>query len=209
MSSNKFRNRYRIPTARAQWHNYCDGTYFVTICTKHRECFFGEIINANLRATETGKIAEKFWLEIPNHFPFVVLDQFVIMPNHIHGILIFNKPITIATAAVETHNCASLQSPIASLQSPTASSQSSIAFPQSRQQSQSNKFGRQSQNLGSVIRGFKSSLKRYTNENNINFAWQSRFHDHIIRNATEHQRIVDYITTNPANWENDILNAPL
>jgi len=139
MSSEKFRNRYRISSARSQWWDYGNNaTYFVTICTANRECYFGEIVNF------------------------------------------------VETHNVETHNCASLQS----------------------RQSQPNKFGRQSQNLGSVIRGFKSSLKRYANENDINFAWQPRFHDRIIRNENEYKRVVNYIVNNPKNWGNDRLNSP-
>jgi REP element-mobilizing transposase RayT len=187
--TDKYQNKYRIPTNRLQGYDYgANGCYFVTICTKNRIHYFGEIVNKtnvktdnypsietgnvetdnypSLRATEIGKIAEKFWLEIPNHFPFVDLDQYVIMPNHIHGILIFNK-------SVESW--------------------------------QPNKFGRQSQNLGSVIRGFKSSLKRYANENNIDFAWQERFHDRIIRDIKGLDNVRTYIFNNPANWNDDEL----
>ena len=166
----KYKNKYRIPTNRMQGYDYgSNGCYYVTICTKNKEHYFGEIVvetdnYPSLRATEIGKIAEKFWLDIPNHFPFVILDQFVIMPNHIHGILIFNKDSTSW---------------------------------------QPNKFGSQSQNLGSVIRGFKSSLKRYANENNIDFAWQERFHDNIIRDNNSLDNIRKYIINNPQNWQDD------
>jgi len=120
-----------------------------------------------VRPTEIGKIAEKFWLEIPNYFPFVILDQYVIMPNHIHGILIFNKTDTLW---------------------------------------QPNKFGRQSQNLDSIIRGFKSSLKRYANENNIDFVWQERFYDRIIRDNTGLENVRAYIFNNSQNWKDDEYN---
>ena len=176
----KYQNKYRIPTNRLQGYDYgANGCYYVTICTKNRNHYFGEIGHVetdnypslrktdnypSLRKTEIAEIAEKYWLEIPNHFPFVILDEYVIMPNHIHGILIFNKPDV---------------------------------------SQQFNKFGSQSQNLGSVIRGFKSSLKRYANEKNIDFAWQDRFYDRIIRNQDGLDNIRAYIFNNPANWEND------
>ena len=175
----KYQNKYRIPTNRLKGYDYgTNGCYFVTICTKNRIHYFGEIGNVemdnvgnvetdnypSLRETKIGKIAEKYWINIPNHFPFVILDQFVIMPNHIHGILFFNK--------------------------------TDISW-------QPNKFGRQSQNLGSVIRGFKSSLKRYANENNIDFAWQERFHDRIIRDDNELNNVRKYIFNNPQNWNED------
>ena len=85
----KFNNKYRIPSARLQnWDYGNNGAYFITICTKNRICFFGEGLHEKI---ETGIIAEKIWFEIPKHFPFVELDRFVVMPNHIHGIIIINK----------------------------------------------------------------------------------------------------------------------
>jgi len=125
-------------------------------------------------------MANKYWSEIPVHFPFVQLDEFVIMPNHVHGIIIINKP-------VETQNLASLQiQNFASLQS------------QSK-----NKFGSQSKNLASIIRGFKIGVTKNARKIQADFAWQSRFHDHIIRNEDSFNRIQQYILTNPQNWTND------
>jgi len=194
----KYKNKYRIQSNRLQYYDYgANGCYFVTICTKNSVHYFGEIEThnydeivethnyASLRKTTISEIAEKFWFEIPNHFPFVVLDQFVIMPNHIHGILFFENVETHNYGKnVETHNYASLQNP-----------------------NNYNKFGPQSKNLGSVIRGFKSSLKRYANENNIDFAWQSRFYDRIIRNDDELNNVRKYILYNPLNWNDDEYNT--
>ena len=94
---NKFNNTYRIPTNRLPGYDYgADGWYFVTICTKNRVHYFGEIVEtrncASLQPTETGMVANDYWLQIPQHYPFVQLDAFVVMPDHIHGILVFNKP---------------------------------------------------------------------------------------------------------------------
>ena len=66
------------------------GAYFVTICTQNRVCLFGEIADGKIVLNNAGKIAKQCWLEIPNHFPNVSLDQYVIMPNHVHGIIIIN-----------------------------------------------------------------------------------------------------------------------
>jgi REP element-mobilizing transposase RayT len=66
-----------------------------------------------------------------------------------------------------------------------------------------NKFGPQSKNLASVIRGFKSAVTTYARKNKILFDWQSRFHDHIVRSEAEYYRIAEYITDNPANWSKD------
>jgi len=91
--TDKFQNKYRIPSARLQsWHYGWCGNYFITICSGSRESFFGEIINGEMKLSEIGILAHRFWIEIPQHFPFTQIDAFVIMPNHIHGILIINKP---------------------------------------------------------------------------------------------------------------------
>ena len=88
----KFQNKYRISSARLQhWDYGSDALYFVTICTQNREHYFGEIDDGKMQLSETGKIAYRFWFEIPNHFPFVELGEFVVMPNHIHGIIIIDK----------------------------------------------------------------------------------------------------------------------
>ena len=129
-----------------------------------------------------------------------MLDEFIIMPNHIHGILIFHGSVMNDgpngdggdDGSVETQNFASLQQ---TPQQQPKPSQNKIWQP--------NKFGPQSKNLDSVIRGFKSGVKSYATTNNIEFTWQPRFHDRIIRNQNEFNRIKNYIRNNPKNWEND------
>ncbi len=84
----KYQNKYRIKTNRLQnWDYGWNGAYFVTICTKNREHYFGNIYDDKIKFTNIGKLAEKYWCEIPKHFPFVKSDVFVVMPNHIHGII--------------------------------------------------------------------------------------------------------------------------
>ncbi|MFP3860105.1 MAG: hypothetical protein ACLFUW_04715, partial [Bacteroidales bacterium] len=79
----KFKNRYRIESTRMQnWDYGWNGNYFITICTAYRECFFGEIENGRMYLSETGQLAYQFWNEIPEHFPFILLDAFIVMPNH-------------------------------------------------------------------------------------------------------------------------------
>ena len=87
----KFKNKYRITSARASWWNYgWAGAYFITICTQNREHFFGEIENDKMILSPCGVLADVFWHEIKNHTQNVELGAFVVMPNHIHGILILN-----------------------------------------------------------------------------------------------------------------------
>ncbi len=90
--SEKFRKKYRIQSARAQWWNYgWNGAYFITIVTQHRRHFFGEIENGVMNTSFTGKLAHYYWYDIPNQFPYAELGEFIVMPNHIHGILFINK----------------------------------------------------------------------------------------------------------------------
>ena len=124
----KYKNKYRISSTRLQHWDYAwNAPYFVTICTQNREWFFGTIVNGKMELSDIGKMAEKYWHEIPEHFPFVLLGEFVVMPNHIHGIVIIDKNDNDGHGPVETQNFASLPSP-------------------------KNKFGPQSRNLASTIR---------------------------------------------------------
>ena len=89
----KFQNKYRIPSTRLQNWNYgWNGAYFITICTENRNHYFGEIAEGKLMFSEIGSIVEKYWLEIPGNFPYAKLDVHVVMPNHVHGIIIIDKP---------------------------------------------------------------------------------------------------------------------
>ena len=91
--SDKFQNKYRIASARAQWWDYgWNGAYFVTICTQNRTHFFGEVNDGTMCFSRTGVIADVVWHQIPHHAPFVELGDFVVMPNHVHGIIILDKP---------------------------------------------------------------------------------------------------------------------
>ncbi|HNS42927.1 MAG TPA: hypothetical protein PKN22_09220, partial [Taishania sp.] len=93
MSQDKFQNKYRNGTFRAQWWDYgWNGAYFVTICTQGREHYFGEIKDGKMILSHTGVIAHLLWHEIPKHHTHIELGDFVVMPNHIHGIIIIDKP---------------------------------------------------------------------------------------------------------------------
>jgi len=181
--ADKYQNKYRIQSARLpSWNYSSNAAYFITICTVNREHYFGEIIQHNMQLSEIGKKANDNWLDIPNHFSFVVLDAFVIMPNHVHGIIVIDKPI-----AAETLHATSLQSS----KSPSIKNKIMADI--------SPKPG----SLSTITRSFKSSVTKWCNENKIQFGWQSRFHDHIIRNNDEFRRIRNYIINNPANWKED------
>jgi REP element-mobilizing transposase RayT len=191
----KYKNKYRIPSARLQnWDYGWNGAYFITICTHNREQYFGKIINKKMALSEIGILAEKYWYEIPQHFPFVKLGEFVVMPNHIHGIIIIDKTnnyTNMNATIVETQNFASLQPPQQQYQPPLSK----------------NKFGPQSKNLASIIRGYKIGVTKHAKKINPMWKWQSRYYDHIIRNEKSFNTITEYIINNPIKWVDDKFNT--
>ena len=176
----KFQNKYRIESARAQWWDYSNaGAYFITICTQDRKHYFGKIMNDQMEYTEIGKIVESEWIKTPSIRPDMnlELDAFVVMPNHFHGIIFIGDN---DYNTVETRCIASLQ------------------LQQNQQRLQP-----QRKTLGSIVRGFKSPVTLYARKNNIEFDWQTRYHDRIVRNEEECNRIRKYIQENPFNWHKD------
>lgn len=171
---------------RANWWDYSSNArYFITICTRVKKPFFGEIRDQKMNLNELGKWAEICWQDIPNHFPFVELGAFVVMPDHIHGIIIINKPLSIGTN-VESQNIATPHS--------LSDNNSNI------NNKAKNKFGPQSKNLASIIRGFKIGVTKKSKSLYPGFKWQTLYYDHIIRNDGDLERIVKYIQNNPLNW---------
>jgi REP element-mobilizing transposase RayT len=218
MSADKFQNKYRIPSARAQWWDYGNNAaYFVTICTAHKEHYFGEIQTEQMILSNIGTMTNDCWLEIPAHFPFVELDVFVIMPNHVHGIIVIDKNENDVTPRANTyhthHTCYARHVEtrlIASLQ--TQSSPQTQSPPQSQQSAQTktktggfagNKNPMLNDNLSHILKWYKGRVTFESRQIHADFTWQARFHDHIIRNDAEYRRISDYIVNNPANWKDD------
>ena len=194
----KYRNKYRIPSTRLQnWDYGWDAIYFVTICTKDRIHYFGEINDGKIDLSPIGAVADVLWHELRNHFDNIELDAFVVMPNHIHGIIAINNAnnrdngtITGGTT-VETTHALSLQSPS---QSP---SQSPKTIGQQRFQHQGSKT------LSSIVGSYKSAVSRHAHRLGYEFSWQSRFYDNIVRDGATMNRIQNYIHNNPNNWNED------
>jgi putative transposase len=189
----KFKNTYRIPSARLQkWDYGCNAAYFITICTQNRQDYFGEIHNQKMVLSEIGIIAENEWLKTFKMRPDMNLTagEFVVMPNHFHAIIIIGKNIYNSQRDMQcdTH-CSRDAMHCVSNDTDTNTSK--------------NKFGSQSKNLASIVRGYKTGVTRNARLLNPNFAWQSRFYDHIIRNDKSHKRISEYIINNPKKWKED------
>ncbi|GET22707.1 transposase [Prolixibacter denitrificans] len=189
--SDHYRQQYRIPSARANWWDYRnEAAYFITICTAGKTHFFGTVRNGKMCLSELGEIAHQHWQDIPNHFPFVQLDEFVIMPNHAHGIVVLKNPADNRTI-VETLHATSLPT--------TQAFQSNHSGPSLKNQHMANISPKRG-SLPSVIRGFKSSVTRRARLSQPDFAWQPRYYDHIIRDDYDWMRIREYVHNNPVQW---------
>ncbi|PAX57107.1 transposase [Brunnivagina elsteri] len=193
MTKPKFQGKYRIESTRLANHDYtANGWYFVTICIKDCLPYFGQVISGQVKLSEIGEIAQKCWIEIPNHFEHTQIDGYVIMPNHLHGIIIIDKPLS---QNVETLQCN------VSTQFNTIQQDTQCNITQRQFMSQ---ISPKSGSLSAIARSYKSAVTRWCRQNNHdNFAWQSRFYEHIIRADGSLDRIREYIINNPLKWDAD------
>ena len=189
MSKDRFQDKYRIDSARAKWHDYDDGFYFVTICTKNREYFFGTIQNREMILSPIGEYAKQQLQTINEHYLYAEIMLWTIMPNHIHLILsidsskIPHKKRDIPV--VGNDNIQKIGDVSGHVSTPIECAVQGQSW------------------LSNVICQFKQSIKRFANQHEIEFAWQTRFHDHIIRNQKEMDLITEYIENNVRKWEED------
>ena len=177
----RFRNKYRITSTRLQnWDYSWNASYFITICTKNREHFFGEINNGEMVLSDIGKFADHFWSKIPDHFPYIILDAFVVMPDHIHGIIIIDNPNNWNVKIQNTNQNTEV-----------------------KQTKGEERFQNQGKNtISSIIGSYKSVVSKNSRKIETDFGWQPRFYDHIIRDEKSFKRIQNYINNNPKNWHN-------
>lgn len=155
------------------------GAYFITICCHNREHRFGKIENGEMRLNEMGQIAYNEWLKTPQLRLNVSLDVFVVMPNHLHGIIVINGR-------------GELNSP-----SPGSSDGNIRGEFDSPLRSPTN-------NIGAIVRGYKSAVTKQLNLINTGGpVWQRNYYENIIRNAESYQRIANYIVNNPTKWNED------
>ena len=179
MANDLFNNKYRIPSARAYWHDYNHGYFYITICTDKREHFFGEICSCTMSMTKIGIYTESYIEYLNSKYDDFQILSHVIMPNHIHLII-----------SVNYHN-----------KNRNKEKQDANNYIEVNEMMRdiSKKCGR----LSSIISIFKSSVTKYAMKNDIPFAWQTRFYDHIIRDYNEFININNYIKNNIINWKDD------
>ena len=162
----------------AGWDYSLSGKYFVTICTAGTTEWFGSVISGKMRLSEIGHIASQMWYEIPVHFPFIDLDAFVVMPDHIHEIIVINRVIgtpvvgALHATPLPPHDEAHSVNGIMSIISPKSGS------------------------LSVVVRSYKSAVTKHVHRLDSHFSWQPGFYDTIICTTGQLSRIRKYISGN-------------
>jgi len=157
------------------------GAYFVTVVAHRRECLFGEVVGGDVALNEYGRVVEKWWHQIPVHFPNVDTLTFVVMPNHIHGIIVINDRGRGAVSAPDNNEIEHSGEMTSPLRRPT---------------------------LGKIVAYFKYQSTKEMNAmdgiGTITKFWQRNYYEHIIRNDDDLNRIHRYIESNPSMWvDND------
>jgi putative transposase len=202
-----YKNKYRIESARCQnWDYTSNGYYFVTICTQNREYFFGDVIAGQMQLSPIGKIVAEEWQKTAQIRSYIELDEWVIMPNHLHGIIIIKNqspPPLVETPLVETfHRNVSLSH---REEEETFHREEEETF----HRNVSTKSRLKPKSLGSILGQIKTvCTKRIWKTGFDAFEWQERFYDHIIRDDQSLHNIREYIINNPLKWELDKNNPP-
>ena len=200
MSDDKFQDKYRINTARAWWHDYDGGAYFITICTKGREHYFGEIEDGKMVLSEIGDYSRQCIEQITQHNPYAEIPLYVIMPNHLHLIVFIVE--TVHAPSPKNHPFKD------NLETVHAPSLQPSRWKNDNVDKEMQFISKKKHRLAVTIGSLKSAITHFANQNAIDFAWQPRFHDRIIRDQPEMNRIATYIENNVANWKDDEFYTP-
>ena len=171
-------NAPRRKDMRLQGYNYSQpGAYFVTLCTKNRLCLFGDVVNGQVLLSEEGRIAYDCWTDLPTHYTHIALDEFVVMPNHVHGIIL----IADAEKAISPNETRAGYKP-----APTSRYSLSEVMRGFKTFS------------GRRINRLRNSTGQAV--------WQRNFYDHVIRDEKTLAAVREYIVNNPAKWSEDYYN---
>jgi len=172
--------KQRKPNRLKDYDYSMGGWYFVTICTHKKIHHFGNVENGKMSLNPYGEIAAQLWLEIPKHFNLTELDQHVVMPNHVHGIIIIHD-VGDAYMHYNKHLGNNRNANLRSLRDRTKML------------------------LSKAVQQYKAAVTREINRRQIGkkFHWQKSFYDHIIRNDISLFNIRKYIQNNPLKWEYD------
>lgn len=184
-------NRHHRRSIRLKHHDYTSaGFYFITICTHQRRCLLGNVMEGAVQLSEFGEIVAACWQAIPQHFSQIQLDRFVVMPNHLHGILVVTDMDKGMVVTTDTGRGMAMPCPYTTFQS--------------------RKFGQPiSGSISTIVGSFKSAVTKQINL--LRHApgtpvWQRNYYEHIIRDDRALHQIRDYIEHNPITWNQDQLH---
>ena len=181
--------RQRKPTRQPGIDYSKPGFYFVTICTQEKEEILGKVVGEKMELNDLGRIVKECWLDLPDHYRCCRLHEFVIMPNHVHGIIeIAGSP----NVGQGSYVGAGLK-PARTLRNEEFKPVRSLSHPA------------RSYSLSEILRAFKTFSSRTINQKFPDglFQWQRSFHDHVIRDKGELTAITRYIVENPRHWSED------
>jgi len=185
MHMNEFKSQNHRRSIRLNGYDYSHaGAYFVTISTKNRECLLGKITDGEMLLNDAGKMITELWESMQERFHSALLDKFIVMPNHFHGIILLNDYKTVSGDIFE------------------------------KGEYKIRPYGTAENSLGRIIQAFKSLTTNTYSNNVKNHAWlpfsgklwQRNYYEHVIRSDDSLARIRDYIMFNPLKWENDMEN---
>jgi putative transposase len=181
-------DKYNRRSIRLEGYDYSSaGAYFVTVCAKERECLFGDVVSGKMCLNDAGRVVHDTWRAMPRRFPTINVDEFVIMPNHVHGIVVIDIWSSSVGAGLALPEKSALpDESIGTMDGGAASSAPTT--------------------LGDVVRAFKSisaiAVNRLIGHVGRQL-WQRNYYEHIIRNEDSLNRIRAYIAANPARWDKD------
>lgn len=191
--SNPVRRSIRLPD-----FDYTNpGAYFVTICAHDRQYLFGDVVDGLMRVNGWGEIVQQTWAALPEHFTHVELDQFIVMPNHVHGIIVLKDDAAAVGAKQVSSASPAFVPPVFAPVLNQGKAGESLALPL---------HGTVAGSLCAVVQNFKSVTARKINKSRHTPAhpvWQRNYYEHVIRNDCDLAAICEYIAGNPARWLDD------
>ncbi|MFD2515206.1 transposase [Pontibacter locisalis] len=164
-----------------------EGLYFVTSCVQGRACVFGHVAEEEMVLNKYGQIATQQWHWLAAQYPYLVLHAFVVMPNHVHGIIEIDQNLVVRTG-----RDLSAQLPVDETGTEKESSRTKV------------------KSISELMGAYKATTSKQIRLAGLaDFAWQRSFHDHIIRHERAYRHIEQYIQNNPALWKDDVFHHPL
>ncbi len=187
------------------------GAYFVTICTKDRECLFGDIVNRKMVLNNAGRMADVVWNELPKFYPRVSTDGFQIMPNHIHGIIVITRSDVVPSVGAGPCACPVDAQSRANVQPREGRQPKGDGQPQGVAPTAVKSRVERGLSLPDIVHRFKTmTTKRYADgvkqhgwPSFPGKLWQRNYYEHIIRDENDMTRIREYINNNPSQWDTD------